>query len=104
MNTVRKQAGQAKRRLTSERFFKLLPWNLLVPLSVALVGLALPVLVALPVDKVVWFASWIGGAVALGLIVTMIMTLVTRPSLTDAAIEIDRRFALRERLSSALLL
>ena len=104
MNAVRKQAAQARRRLTSERFLKLLPWNLLVPLVVAVIGLSLPIFVAMSVDKVVWFASWLVGAVTIGLVVTTIMTVVGRPTLGDAAMEIDRRFALRERLSSALML
>lgn len=104
MDAVRKQARLAKRRLVSERFFRVLPWNLLVPLSVALIGLALPIFIVMPVDKVVWFASWLGGAVALGLVINLVMTLVGRPTLGDAAAEIDRRFGLRERLSSALML
>lgn len=104
MNAVRKQARQAQRRLTLERFFTLLPWNLLVPLSVAAIGLSLPIFMVLAVDKVVWFASWLGGAVAVGFILNVVMTWAGRPTLADAAAEIDRRFALRERLSSSLLL
>ncbi|MCC6509207.1 MAG: hypothetical protein IT423_08875 [Pirellulaceae bacterium] len=104
MDTVRKQAKLAKRRLVSERFFKFLPVNMLVMFGIALVGLALPLIIVMSIDKVVWFASWLIGAVVLSLIVNSIMTLVGRPTLSDAAIEIDRRFGLRERLSSALML
>lgn len=104
MDTVRKQARLAKRRLISERFFKLLPWNLLALLAISLVGLALPVFVIMSVDKFVWFASWLGGAAVLALIINSVMTFVGRPTLVDAAVEIDNRFGLRERLSSTLML
>ena len=70
----------------------------------ALIGLALPKLMFLTVDPVVWFASWLGGAAAVALITTICLTVVGRASLADSAVEIDRRFGLRERLSSALVL
>ena len=104
MDTVRRQAGIAKRRLLSERFFKFLPVNMILCLGIALVGLALPVFIVLSVDKVVWFASWLGGALFLGLVINTVRTWLGRPSLNGAAMEIDRRFSLRERLSSSLML
>lgn len=104
MDSVRKQARIAKRRLVTERFFKFLPTNLLLCLGIALVGLALPIFMVMPIDKVVWFASWIGGAVVLGFIINSVRTWLGRPNLNVAAMEIDRRFGLRERLSSALML
>lgn len=104
MDTVRKQAGLAKRRLISERFFRLLPWNLLTLLSIALIGLALPIFVAMSVDKSVWYMSWVIGALVLAIIINIVMTYTGRVSLIDAAAEIDRRFVLKERLSSVLIL
>ncbi len=104
MDSVRKQAKIAKRRLVTERFFRFLPVNLLLCLGVALVGLALPIFLVMPIDKVIWYSSWLGGAVGLGLMINLVRTWLGRPDLNVAAIEIDRRFGLRERLSSALML
>ena len=104
MNAVSKQASQAKRRLLSERFLTLLPWNLLVPLSVAVVGLSMPTWLVMTVDKEIWFTAWLLGAVAVGLFINAIATWLGRPTLVAAAMEIDRRFGLRERLSSTLML
>lgn len=104
MDSVRKQAKIAKRRLVTERFFKFLPINMLLCLGIALVGLALPIFIVMSVDKFIWYASWLGGAVALGFIVNSVRTWLGRPNLNVAAMEIDRRFGLRERLSSSLML
>lgn len=104
MDHIRKQSKTARRRLTVERFLRFLPWTMGVAALVAVVGLVMPKIVALQVDNTVWFASWLGGGAALGLLVNFWMTFVGRPTLPDAAVEIDRRFALRERLSSALVL
>lgn len=104
MDSVRKQARIAKRRLVTERFFKFLPMNLMLCLGIALVGLALPIFMVMSVDKAIWYGSWIGGAVALGLVINFVRTWLGRPNLNSAAMEIDRRFGLRERLSSALML
>ncbi|MGN6546483.1 MAG: hypothetical protein ACTHK7_15620, partial [Aureliella sp.] len=104
MDTVRKQARLARRRLTSQRFLSVLPWSMLALLTFAMVGLVLPIFVPLWVDKTTWYGSWLGGAVAVALVVSLINTLLGRPTLADAAVEIDKRFGLRERLSSALML
>ena len=104
MDHIRKQAGIARRRLTSERFWRFLPWTLSIGLVVALVGLALPKLMHMPVDQMIWFWSWVGGAAAVALIANFCFTFIGRPSLADAAVEIDRRFEMRERMSSALVL
>lgn len=104
MDSIRKQARVARRRLTSERFFRYLPWTMLIALSVAAIGLALPKFTFLPVDKGVWFIAWLVSSAAIGMLVSVVLTLLGRPSLADAAVEIDRRFALRERLSSTMLL
>lgn len=102
MDHVLRQAKAARRRLTSERFFKFLPWTCLVALLVAAVGIALPKLVSIQADPTIWVSSWLGSCLAVALITTICLTFIGRPSATDAASEIDRRFSLRERLSSAM--
>ena len=51
-----------------------------------------------------WAAAWLGGGIALGLMAAMIGTWNSRRGELDAALEIDRRFGLKERLSSSLAL
>ncbi len=104
MDQIFKQARIARRRLNSQRFLGYLPWTLSFALLAAVAAIALPKIMYLPVDNVVWFASWIGGTLVLALIVNLVLTISGRPTLADAALEIDRRFGLRERLSSALVL
>ncbi len=104
MDQIYKQSRIARRRLVSERFLKFLPRALSIVLGIAFIGVMLPKWMNLPVDPTIWYASWIGGALLVGVITSLSMTLVGRPTLTDAATEIDRRFGLRERLSSAMWL
>ncbi len=104
MDQIRKQSRIARRRLVAERFFAYLPWTLSLGLLLAVVAIGLPKTIYLPVDNVIWFASWAGGCAALALIINLVLTLVGRPTLADAAVEIDRRFGLRERISSVLVM
>ena len=104
MEHIRKQANVAHRRLTAERFFGYLPWTCCIALGVGLVGMFLPKLVPITVDTTVWYVSWMVAPLVIALVTTLALTLTGRPSAADAAAEIDKRFALRERLSSALML
>ncbi len=104
MDQIRKQARIARRRLVSERFFGYLPWTLSLGLLLAAVAIGLPKVMYLPIDNLIWFASWAGGCAVLALVINSVLTLVGRPTLADAAVEIDHRFALRERLSSVLVM
>ena len=45
-----------------------------------------------------------GGALGVGLVAAIVWTLVSRRSVLDAAIELDLRFGLKERVSSSLSL
>lgn len=104
MDQIRKQSRIARRRLVTERFFAYLPWTLSFGLLLAVIAIVLPKVMYLPVDNLIWFASWAGGCAALALIINTVLTFVGRPTLADAAVEIDRRFSLRERLSSVLVM
>ncbi len=102
MDYVVRQAKAARRRLTAERFFRFLPWTMLAALLVAAVGILLPKVVHIDASPNVWLAVWLGSTTGVALITAICMTFIGRPSLGDAAAEVDRRFALRERLSSAM--
>lgn len=104
MDHIRRQSKVARRRLTCQRFLGYLPWTLLVAGLVTAVGLGLPKIVHLEVEPNIWMACWVGVSVLVALIVTVCLALIGRPTLPDAAAEIDRRFGMRERLSSALVL
>lgn len=104
MNELRHQIARAQRRLNLEQFLARSVWCLSAALGVALVAIALPRVVALANVPVNWDAAWFLGAVAAGIFAAAGWTLVARRSVLDAAIEIDRRFDLRERVASSISL
>lgn len=100
MEKLQRQVRSAHLRLTLQGLMRALTWCWFGTLSIAalLVG----------IDKA-WplgVEPWVIGVVALavGLLVATIWTLATRRSRLEAAIEIDRRFGLKERVSSTLAL
>ncbi|GIW97799.1 MAG: hypothetical protein KatS3mg111_1132 [Pirellulaceae bacterium] len=104
MDTIRKTVRRARRRMIVQRFLSFLPWNLVAGAIVAAIGIATPKMVFLEVDTSVWVAGWAAAMLLLALLLTLVRTWIGRPTLADAAVEVDRRFGLRERLSSALVL
>jgi hypothetical protein len=104
MDALQKQVAIAYRRLVLQRFLVVLGWSWFGTLTLAAVAVAIPKFVVLDVDSPVWNAAWIGGAVAAGLLIALIWTYLTRQNRLDAAIEIDRRFGLKERVSSTMAL
>ena len=104
MDHVRKKSKAARRRMLTSRFISYLPYTLGTLLTVAWVGSLLPKILVIDVPERIWLVSWIATAACLGLILNTVMTWLGRPTLEDAASELDRRFGLRERLSSSLLL
>ena len=104
MEEIRRQVAAVRRRLVTQQFLGILPWALLVALGIAIVGLVVPKIWVIHVDSDVWVASWIGGAVAGGLVFAIAWTVAIRRQSLDAAIELDRRFGLKERVSSVLSL
>jgi hypothetical protein len=104
METLRKQVARAHRRLMFGRFMTALAWCWFGALLVAAAAIAAAKLWPIEVDGWVWAGSWIGGSMALGLIAAAAWTWVRRREPLTAAIEIDRRFGLKERVSSALAL
>lgn len=100
METIRSQIAAARRRLLMQRFGRIATWSLFAMLIVAAIGAAVPKLRPLETPGDTWIALWAAGAIALALVLAAVITFLTRPSLSQAALEIDRRFGLRERLSS----
>jgi chemotaxis protein histidine kinase CheA len=109
MNEIVRQVARARWRLNLERFLRVAPWTLFAALLVSCVGLAIPKFVYVPATATasgwqVWLASWIGGGAVTGLLIAAVVTWSKRKNDYDAAVEIDRRFGLRDRVASSLLL
>jgi hypothetical protein len=90
--------------MTFQRFVGVLPWSLFFSLLAAVIAAAVPKIWPLDFDGHLWAALWVGGGAAAGLLVAAIWTYSMRGGPLGAAIEIDRRFGLKERVSSTLSL
>jgi hypothetical protein len=104
MEQLRRQVARARRRLILEQFLRIATWSLFGFLLVALIGLAVPKIWHVQVTAEIWNGAWLGGAVTLAILLASVWTYIARRSSLDAAMEIDRRYALRERVSSVLSL
>lgn len=104
MDVIRRQVSQARRRLVMQQFAATAPTCLFTTFIIALVALLVPKVWVLKIDPNVWMWSWIGGAAAVGFVAAIVWTYFARRNPLDAAMEIDRRFGLKERVSSVLTL
>jgi hypothetical protein len=104
MDEIKRQVGRAHRRLVFQQFLFVVGWSLFATLLIAAVGLAVPRIWVLAVDQQAWDLSWVGGGIAAGFLMAGLWTWIIRRSRLDAAIELDRRFGLKERVSSTLAL
>lgn len=104
MDKLKQQVKLAHRRLVAQQFVAMLPGFLVIALSVAAVAVLVPKLVPVTWNTELWTWAWIGGSAAAGMLAAGLWTLLRRRSALDAAIEIDHRFGLKERVSSALAL
>jgi hypothetical protein len=104
MDQIRKQVSRARRRLWVELFLNRLIRCWFVTLLVAAAAIAMPKLVAVENLPAQWTAAWLGGAIGGGLLAALLWTWLRGRSELDAAMEIDRRFELKERIASSLSL
>lgn len=100
MEELHKQVRRAQWRLAMQKFVSAIGWCWF---AAAVVALALIVVGKYwPMGVPDW--AWGVGAVAAGLVVAIVWTFAARQRAIGAAIELDRRFALKERVSSTLAL
>lgn len=104
METLRRQIHRARRRLLLEAFIHQLAFWLFGALIVAAVAVAIPKIWVIGVDGRSWNMAWLAGTTFAALVGALTVTWTTGARLLDAAMELDRRFGLKERLSSALAL
>jgi hypothetical protein len=104
MESIRKKVRRAQFRLTLQQFLMVVPWTLFAALLLAATAAVVPKIWSLELDRGVWISAWLAGAAGLGLVAALVWTLLVRRGMLDAAIEVDRRFGLKERVSSAVAL
>ncbi len=104
MDIILRQVAKARGRLTSQIWFRSISRLLLIALAIAVVAVVVPKLWFLPVDAKQWFWGWTGGCSAIAVIGSILIAFLHRPKPIVAAIEIDKRFGLKERISTALQL
>ncbi|MDA7903989.1 hypothetical protein N9B31_10040, partial [Mariniblastus sp.] len=109
VNKIRQKVAQARRRIVIGYFFNVLTWWVFSCLLLAAIGLAVPKIWYLSFLQSEssyqnWVYSWIAGGALLGILIPLLVTWRKTASQLSAAIEVDRRFGLKERLSSALTL
>ncbi len=104
MDQLHQQVARARRRLIIEQLLGRLVWCVLAALIVAAIAVAIPRIVAIAGLPEHWDAGWIIGSLVSALVWSIAWTIVSNRSPLDAAIEIDRRFDLRERIASSLSL
>src|SRR6476620_4294042 len=104
MDQLRKQIARARRRLVIEQFLTRLIWCLLGALSLTAIAVAVPRVIAIDNLPEKWDNVCLISGLAGAFLVALGWTLISNRSPLDAAIEIDRRFDLRERVASSLSL
>ncbi len=104
MEEIKRQVTTARRRLILQQFLTVVPWTLFATLLLAVCAIGATKIWPVNVDPTIWTWSWIGGSFAAGVLIASVWTYFVRYDTLNAAIEIDRRFGLKERLSSALSL
>lgn len=104
MDTLLAQVQAARRRLVLEQFVRRFTWCLTACLTVAALAIAVPKVVVVEGLPQNWAAGWLIGAGVAAVLVAMVWTWARPKSHLDAAMEIDQRFGLRERVASSLSL
>ena len=102
MNAIESKVNAARRRMILGLFGRAFCLSLFVALIVATIAIALPALRVMEIDFDVWTKGWIVGSIAAAFVASAVYAFVKAPSVQSVAAEVDRRFGLRERLSSSM--
>ena len=104
MDQLEKQVARARRRLVCEQFAHRLTGCLFFSFFAATVAIALPKFLVIEPLPTFWAPGWLVGAGIAGVVAALGWTLFSRRTTLQAAIEIDQRYNLRERVASSLSL
>jgi hypothetical protein len=104
MDQLQQQVARARRRLIIEQFLSRLVWCLLIGFIVAAIAIAIPRIFPIASLPERWDLIWLAGSIGCAIVGSIAWTIISNRSPLDAAIEIDRRFDLRERVASSLSL
>jgi hypothetical protein len=104
---INKKIAAARRRLVINQFLKIATWALFLGLIVMTIGIAAPKIWHIPALTTLeasnfWNAGWIIGGAVLTILIAGGITIANRKSLTDVAVEVDKRFKLKSRISSTV--
>ncbi|EKJ99795.1 hypothetical protein RBSH_04879 [Rhodopirellula baltica SH28] len=114
---VESKVRSARRRMMLGKFGRTFAVTWFVGLIVATIAVGAMAITPLPLDRFglessevgaspltvqQWAMGWIVAATVVSMIVSAIVTMVSAPSVMRVAAEVDSRFGLKERLSSAL--
>lgn len=102
METLNKQLAKVRRRLWCQGWINALGWCWIVAFAICFVALLVPKIWFVPYTFASWARLWILGSATAAAMISLLIAWWTRPSRLSAAVELDRRFSLRERCSSAL--
>jgi hypothetical protein len=104
MDQLQKQVARARRRLVLEQFMERLVWCLVGAFTIAAIAVAVPRLFVVDGLPSSWDINWLYGSMGAAFLAAVLWTAIRSRTPLDAAIEIDRRFDLRERVASSLSL
>src|SRR5258708_424145 len=100
MDALHKQITRARRRLVLQSLAAKLAWCWFVTLLLATLAIAVGRYWPPVADERLWALASLAVALVVGLLAATVWTWFARQTALDAAVEIDRRFALKERVAS----
>ncbi|MEO0530186.1 MAG: hypothetical protein AAF266_06360 [Planctomycetota bacterium] len=104
MDTLQQRVDAARWRLLVRQWAGRLATCLTAAFAIAFVAVLVPKVFAIPGLPVAWTTWWMIGAGVAGVVAATVWTMARPRSRHDAAVELDKRFDLRERVATSLSL
>ena len=102
MTELQKQVRRARRRLFFQSFLTACIWALAIGFVIAALAIGARKIWVVGIAEQTWLIGWLAGSAVFAIVSAWLFTWFRRASLDEAAIELDRRFGLKERVSSSL--
>jgi hypothetical protein len=104
VDEIEQSVDAARQRLVIRQWAGRLAVCLTGAFCIALAAILAPKLFVLPHLPAQWAVLWLGGAAIAGVVAASIWTALRSKTRLEAAVEIDQRYNLRERIASSLTL